>query len=119
MYAMDGHNTMGARGHERQDAAPGRERHWPVGAVVMLAIVLLLTPAAIVADTRMSQDLTTQPVAFDRFLSVVGKLTPRNARVLLVEGSTDPQYHMLTRCAYVLYPRAVVTYTVSPRRSRA
>jgi len=91
----------------------GMERGRRVGVTLVLAVLVLLTLPAIVADTRVSRELSTVPTAFDHFLSLVDAATAANARVLVVDGPMDPRHHMFVRSKYGLYPREAILYPVS------
>jgi hypothetical protein len=71
----------------------------------MALITLLLALPTAVLDTQASQHLYRIPPAFDGFLNVVRRITPPNARFLVLDVSTDPHHHLFERSQYDLYPR--------------
>ncbi len=97
-------------------APPVRER---AGLVALVALLLILAPLSIVAETRLSGQLVSQPPAFDHFLSAVDSVTPSTARLLVVDGGLDPHDHLFTRSVYDLYPRRVLLYAVAADDIRA
>ena len=84
----------------------------PFHIQVMATLLLVLALPAAIMDTHASEHFYSVPMSFDHFLDRVRRLTPANARVLIVDPDTDSHRKMFFRSRYDLYPRTVIIQRV-------
>jgi hypothetical protein len=89
-----------------------RNRALPIHIQVMATLLLVLALPAAIMDTHASEGLYSVPMSFDHFLERVRRLTPANARLLIVDPDTDAPPYMFFRSRYDLYPRTVIMQRV-------